>query len=176
MSSNIILWSDDVLKRAAVLWKDGHSASEIAKAIGTSRNAVCGKAFRRPYIFPPRGATAGASAARRVVEKLRGPREATVRTKAEKPAHTPSISSPKLAPVALPDDWTARDAPRFDLNRYQRDGVEPAPFRNIGRSQCHFPLQCFEAKAGPDTLYCAAPVAGHDAYCAEHRRLMTGGL
>lgn len=176
MSSNIILWSDDVLKRAAVLWKDGHSASQIAKAIGTSRNAVCGKAFRHPDIFPPRGTTGGASAARRVVEKLRGPREATVRAKAGKPARTPPLSSPKPEPVALPDNWTARDAARYDLDRYQRDGVEPVAFRNIGRSQCHFPLQCFEAKAGPDTLYCAAPVAGSDAYCAEHRRLMTGGL
>lgn len=40
-------WTDDRVERAAELWVAGHSASEVAKAIGgTSRNAVIGKMNR----------------------------------------------------------------------------------------------------------------------------------
>ena len=176
MSSNIILWSNDVLKRAAILWKDGRSAGEIAKAIGTSRNAVCGKVFRHPDIFPPRGKVGGASAARRVVEKLRGPREPASRTKAERAVRAPALLKAQPEPIALPAGWTDRDAPRFDLDRYQRPGFEPVAFISLARRQCHFPLQAFEAKAGPEMPCCGAPVAGDDRYCAEHRHLMTGGI
>lgn len=176
MSSNLIVWSDDVVKRAQTLWADGHSAGAIAKALGMTRNAVLGKAFRHPEIFKPRGKTGGAAKARRVVEKLRGPRESATRPKAERAVRAPALPKALPEPIALPAGWTDRDAPRFDLDRYQRTGFEPVAFISLERRQCHFPLQAFAAKAGPDMPCCGAPVAGEDRYCAEHRRLMTGGI
>lgn len=174
MSSNLIQWSDDVVKRAAALWRDGKSAGEIARMLGMSRNAVCGKAFRHPEIFPPRGTTGGASAARRTVEKLRGPMTPVERARPVRPVSAPRVQKPK--PVALPDGWSRADGARFDLDRYQRPGVAPVAFISLTRSQCHFPLQCFDAKAGPDMPCCGAPVAGKDRYCAEHRQIMTGAV
>lgn len=175
MSSNLIVWSDDVVKRAQILWADGHSAGAIAKALGMTRNAVLGKAFRHPEIFKPRGKTGGAAKVRQIVEKLRGPHApALPKTRGE-----PAIRSPRLQkpdPVALPSGWGKGDGERFDLSRFQREDVTPVAFRAIGRGQCHFPLECFEVKAGPDTPYCAAPVADGDSYCVMHRRLMTGGV
>lgn len=174
MSSNLITWSDDVVKRAQSLWADGHSAGAIAKTLGMTRNAVLGKAFRHPEIFKPRGKTGGSATARRIVEKLRGPQTpAAPKAKPEAEVRTPRL--PKPEPVALPSSWGREHGERFDLSRFRRDDVTPVAFRAIGRGQCHFPLEAFEVKAGPETLYCAAPVADGDSYCAVHRRLMTGG-
>lgn len=174
MSSNLIVWSDDVVKRAQTLWADGHSAGAIAKALGMTRNAVLGKAFRHPEIFKPRGKSGASAKARRIVEKLRGPQAPTIQKAKSEPAiRTPRL--PKPEPVALPSGWGRGDGERFDLSRFRRDDVSPVAFRAIDAGQCRFPLECFEVKAGPDTLYCAASVAAGDSYCAEHRRLMTGG-
>jgi GcrA cell cycle regulator len=41
-----LVWTDELKARLAVLWSDGHSASEIARRMGTTKNAVIGKANR----------------------------------------------------------------------------------------------------------------------------------
>lgn len=39
-------WTDDRIAELARLWQAGHSASEIGKRLGVSKNAVVGKAHR----------------------------------------------------------------------------------------------------------------------------------
>lgn len=47
-------WPDDVVQVASKMWRDGCSASLIAREIGKSRSAVVGKANRNRSLFPAR--------------------------------------------------------------------------------------------------------------------------
>lgn len=165
-------WPDDILKQAAALWQDGKSAAQIAKEIGRSRNAVLGKAFRMPSLFPARGERRPSVTIQRVVEKLRGPSAVSVRTKMEKPPRTPRL--PKPEPVDLPDGWLReRGQPiRNDLSIFALPGVEPVAFSDLGRHACRFPLEAAEVKAGPDMPCCGAKTGDGNSYCDAHRAIM----
>lgn len=47
-------WTDDNHSEAVEMWRDGYSFGQIAKALGTSRGAVCGYAARNRESFPLR--------------------------------------------------------------------------------------------------------------------------
>jgi hypothetical protein len=46
------MWKPKVAKRAKAMWTAGDSASIIAAALGVTRNAVLGKAFREDWPHP----------------------------------------------------------------------------------------------------------------------------
>ncbi|WP_421937295.1 GcrA family cell cycle regulator [Phenylobacterium sp.] len=39
-------WTDDRVERLRALWRDGQSATTVARALGVTRNAVIGKVYR----------------------------------------------------------------------------------------------------------------------------------
>lgn len=48
-------WTEDNTKKAAEMWANGATMSQIAKVVGVSRNAVSGKISRTRDIFPEKG-------------------------------------------------------------------------------------------------------------------------
>lgn len=44
-------WTNENLTKAATMWNEGQSGTDIAAAIGTTRNAVISKAHRTPKVF-----------------------------------------------------------------------------------------------------------------------------
>lgn len=175
MGSAGVEWPEELLKQAASLWAEGRSASQIAKVIGRSRNAVLGKAFRLPQTFPPRQSSRPASTVRRVIEKLREPRIPVARV--EKPIRTPRLPRQKPAdlPSNVPDGWLREPGQhvRNDLSIFALDGVPPVAFSDLGRNACRFPLQAAEVKAGPDMPCCGAKTDDGKSYCGAHKVVMT---
>jgi GcrA cell cycle regulator len=39
-------WTDERIEQLVTLWTNGHTAKEIGRRLGTSKNAICGKARR----------------------------------------------------------------------------------------------------------------------------------
>lgn len=166
-------WSEETLKEAAALRKEGKSAAQIARAIGRSRSAVLGKAYRLPEKFPPRGAVGRSGSVRHVIEKLREPRIPVARAKEEVPMRTPRL--PKPATVDVPDGWLreAGQHVRNDLSVFALKGVPPTAFSDLGRNACRFPLQAAEVKGGPDMPCCGAKTDDGKSYCGAHLMVTT---
>lgn len=112
-------WTDEALTKARALWDAGYSASEIGRAIGTSKNSVIGKAHRLGWPSRPspiREPTGRKPHVRRIVD-------------------TPTL--PQLRTVAC-----AMTAPRFDPEitpARSCQWIEGAPSR--GASFCGSPVQ-----------------------------------
>lgn len=68
-------WSDETIAQMRALWSEGHSTAEIGRRMGTSKNAVVGKAHR--IFLPPRPSPIRAAgsdiASRETILRAHGP-------------------------------------------------------------------------------------------------------
>lgn len=168
------IWTETISAKAQQLWRDGLSAGEIAKRIGATRSAVCGYATRNRDQFPHRRVAAGQGKAGQ--GKARRPEVKATGSGQQKQATRPPA---RPAAIFARAPWDSAPAPSDrivptgrDLSRFKIAGQQPVAFADLGRDQCRFPLERFEAVSGPATPCCAA-LTGEDAsYCDAHLRLM----
>lgn len=160
-------WTDDRVELVTRLWKDGCSASQIAKQVGgTTRNAVLGILHRRGLSNRP-GASAPARTA--VAKPPRSERAAAAPRAARSPRPAPGPLAPQqrvfgqtIAPPSIPE------LPPADT--VVVDFVPEAPglatTETLGRHMCKWPI-------GDPSLdsftYCGRRAAG--SYCDDHRQV-----
>ena len=151
-------WPDERVEQLKALWKQGLSATQVAKQMGgISRGAVCGKVWRLG--LEPRGVGAGATAA--VIN-----RKAAGHGRRQ-PFRTPPPPAPKSKPRKprrgehLPPDHIILRADAWA----PLAGSTPRALADRPAHGCRWPVEL----AG-ETLLCCQP-SGEDRYCPSHRWL-----
>jgi GcrA cell cycle regulator len=167
-------WTEERIALLTKYWQEGHSASQIAEALGEglTRNAVIGKAHRlglasRPS--PLKGADAGAEA-----KDGRNRRRVAAPAPAEDPAATTDNGADEAATAAV-----AEAAPVAPAVPAAPPPAAPAP-RRAGRASekvrrvtlldlndriCKWPIGHPDE---PDFHFCGKPVSPGFPYCPEH--------
>jgi len=146
-------WTEEAVARLRALWAESHSTAEIGRRMGTSKNAIIGKAHR--LRLAPR--------ASRIREKGTGtPRKPAV----------PRIRGPSLPPLAAvagsaPAKPVSLLTPPKPAVPVQAQAPRPATvFKPLaGKQPCCWPI------GEPGTRgfrYCDGPAAPGKPYCAEH--------
>ena len=154
------IWTDDTAAMALRMWKDGKSASEIARHLhngyGPSRNAVIGKVSRMAPDLRRGMARPSAPPVRKVFAAKPPPpvkthgfgRGLAWGKKGEVATKPPSpLPSAKLASASEPKHWAERR-----------------------RFECCWPV----SGSGADTMSCCAPGRHHTSggsYCDDHWKL-----
>ncbi len=137
-----IKWSDEQIKQASALWKEGRSVREIAEILGVPHTTANSVIYRNQKdMFPVRATT-------------------------RKPP------KPVGAPEANVSFVSAQASERYDFTQYQIEGTEPVAYWKLSGSQCHFPLERFEAVSGPETPCCGQRSLEGRSYCNTHWKLM----
>lgn len=130
------------LKKAAELWADNISASQIASMFGVTRSSIIGLTFRNRDLFPLKAKVPSQRAMRRIAAEARGPR-------LPKP---PKPKSPeKVAKIAAEEYDTAR----LDLAK---------PLHLLSSCECHWPLN-----DGDPFVFCAEETKEGQSFCTQHR-------
>jgi GcrA cell cycle regulator len=137
-------WTDDRVEMLTQLWLSGHSAAQVALALGgVSRNAVIGKLHRLGLT----GVRAAASRPRRIAPSAARPQR-PIRWGATKRATT---SSPAAAPAPIP--------------------VEPGLVRDTTGLRLHVCKWPIGDPQAADFSFCGRRALGGGPYCPEHHRL-----
>lgn len=138
-----IVWSDKQMELAVSLWIDGKSVSQIATAMGLPKPTVAKNIYKHHKDkFPARDKPAGK-------EKRM-----------------------KETPLPFVAQYDANASTRYDFTKYQIEGTTPVAYWELTGSQCHFPLEKFEAVSGPETPCCGQHSLDGRSYCNTHWRLM----
>lgn len=147
-------WAEDKVSLLRSMHRDGRSYREIAKALGVTRNAVCGKANRLGLSDPSRATKTNYS---------NGMRQRPV---AVRPPPVPKvITPPKAAPVRAP-----KVKAKVSL-------APPAPnaewriLMDLERGMCRWPVGEDPGVGNGDRqLFCAAVAADDCSYCSHHAK------
>jgi hypothetical protein len=177
MMADRSVWTPENKDKAAKMWAEGLSASQIGTALNVTRMAVLGLANRNRDAFPlrePKKTNGRSSRAIRPVSTLaiRGARKRMVAKASSRVERTPATKAvPNFEPI-----WAAppADGVRTDLGRYRLAGADPIPFAALDSRQCRFPLECFEVKSGPQTPCCGQQTEGLGGYCQAHIMILRG--
>lgn len=98
------VWDTRNTRKASKLWRDGHSASMIAREIGTSRNAVVGKAYRMRDMFPARIHSSNHRPQKKKAKPVaRMPRRVISPSFVPKPKHDSEVFQTKFTSKSLMD-------------------------------------------------------------------------
>lgn len=146
-------FTTEEINRAAALWAEKYSASQIGRRLGRTRNSIVGLASRNRERFPARKAGFHTSRKRRPIEKIE---KAVVVARAK----------PKSAPVyPRPSTLGEAFAPL--------SGIKPVPL--VARHGCAWPIHpSGDPLREKTSLYCNARKADGSAYCAAHREMAKG--
>lgn len=169
-------WTADRVDALTKDWKDGLSASQIAKRLGgVTRNAVIGKVHRLGLMKPNGGVRHAMSAARSNRARM-----GTTRAQGA-PGRTAGMAS-RVFGIALPDcgknpgksaERAAEGKALIAAVEANREVLSPnaRPWEERGRGQCAWPL----GETGA-IRSCCNPVEddGGRPYCDGHRRMMGG--
>jgi len=155
-------WTEDRVEEMKKLWRNGWSASEIAKKLGgVSRNAVIGKIHRlrlaRHRPASPRKVNTPTPVA---PQKANGaaPRK-SFGTRISAPTFHPVGES--LAPIEIPSSFVEMRA------TFPKVTGLPDALLKRAAGQCEFPVGDVTS---PDFHYCTNAKGGHSRYCAAHHR------
>jgi hypothetical protein len=153
-----IFWTEARIADLRERWTAGESASVIAAAFGTTRNAVIGKVRRLDL-------------ERRVVKTdARGKNLATAK------------KSYRIAPKVRPQVQSinragAANIPSIEVEDFTQRTVDVASLRknivDVGlRTECHYPDK--DRNADGHLTFCGHPVSGTSSWCAAHYALAHG--
>ena len=156
-------WTDQVISTLRILWTEGHSTAEIGRRMGTSKNAIVGKAHR--LCLPPRPSPirsvpqARATPTRRVSP----PVPVLPSLLPDRPTAPPSPGATARSDKAPPPGAPTRPAPT--------PAPEPPPVRPVPppvsrlANGCQWPIG-EPGKAG--FHLCGDDTAPGKPYCASH--------
>ena len=174
-------WTDDRVEKLKLLWGDGMSASQIAKALGgVTRNAVIGKVHRLG--LSNRGTAAGGQAASGEAKKADKPARPSrpVKAAAEpKPAAVAVEEAAKPAPVVVRTQPVIRDAtqPRAPGLPTPEERAARATLAEIEKMARRLDLMSLTERTckwpiGDPTEesfhFCGLPSAAGKPYCEHH--------
>jgi GcrA cell cycle regulator len=145
-------WTDAAVATLCRLWAEGHSASEIGRRMGVSKNAVVGKAHRLDL------------SARPTPIRTRDPSK-------PKPERRPR--APKSSLPSLPSLEEAAPAPTIGTGVRHCIEREPAIAEEhdpavTGDKPCRWPIG---NPGTPGFRFCEAPALVGKPYCPEHAEL-----
>lgn len=143
-------WTDERIALLTDLWTAGKTGSECAEALGISRNAALGKAYRL-------GLPARVRATPKPMSRPRAPRPPKPVIARPAPAPRPAKPARVVAPPPAP----------------MPPKCHPVSLMAVVYGQCRFPVAGW---AGPDApFYCGSPSTDGRSYCRWHQRIAEGG-
>jgi GcrA cell cycle regulator len=185
-------WTDDRVLKLRTMWADGHSASQIATALGgVTRNAVIGKVHRLGLSGRDRtgtGAAAKAAAKPKTPKAPRAPSAARKRTtakaKAPRKANTARKAPPASKPLVEPAS-RARNVPSAPRIPQAVRDMAGRPFQapkeaikladgsyatvlTITEHMCKWPLG---DPGADDFRFCGRRTEEEEPYCTAHSRV-----
>ncbi len=153
-------WTDERVETLKKLWQEGHSASQIAKALGgVTRNAVIGKVHRLGLS----GRAAPSQPARPLYKPARPPRPAA------QPAHTPHVShAAPAAPQRVTPPVVARPPVISQPVVPYVESPGTATVLTLGAKMCKWPI----GDPSSDSFsFCGRRADDGTPYCVEHGRV-----
>ncbi|CAM3841307.1 GcrA family cell cycle regulator [Agrobacterium radiobacter] len=197
-TQNRIKWDDRSVATASSLWASGKSVTDLARHFDVSRSTISGMILRNREKFENRSRAPvqriewseqsidkavalwkEGRSVREIAENLNVPTSQAnaviYRNYRDRfPVRSGSRKPPK--PVGAPEVATSfvstQASERYDFTQYQIEGTEPVPYWKLSGSQCHFPLERFEAVSGPETPCCGQGNLEGRSYCNTHWKLM----
>jgi GcrA cell cycle regulator len=155
-------WTPERIDELKKLWEAGHSASEIGKKLGVSKNAVVGKAHRLKLASRPSPIKRGGSGQRR--RPAAAQRQAAARAATASPLlnTTPSTTAPAAGGPgkAVTHSPFAREPVRSPAPSPARSAR-----RSAGSSDCAWPIG---DPGDPDFRFCGEPSVPGKPYCQAH--------
>lgn len=136
-------WSEAQYELAVRLWDEGRSLRYIGAEMGLNASTVHFVTSNNPDRFRQRK-----------------------RTRASSPVNNRVAREPVLGFIEN------QASERYDFTQYQIEGAEPVPYWKLSGSECHFPLERFEAVSGPETPCCGQRNLEGRSYCNTHWKLM----
>ena len=139
-------WTDDTIARLRTLWDEGHSTAEIGRRMGTTKNAIVGKAHRLelPWRKSP------------IIRS--GPSPSGRQPRAARPSLPPLPSAPARPAPPPPAPPPAPPAPALPPRRRYGPSGQP----------CCWPLG---EPGRPGFRFCDEGTAPGKPYCPEHAGL-----
>jgi GcrA cell cycle regulator len=166
-------WSEDRVEVLRDLWKQGFSASQIAKKLGgVTRNAVIGKANRMGLEGRGRPSSPEAISLGRKVRTLPKAKRGGFSLPSYTTLSTPNpVERLKNAAIA---NAAAKLAPAADVIAREHafqpiPGSKPMPYLERPAKGCRWPV----GGEGAEMLACCEDRQGESIYCAAHRKLGT---
>ncbi|MDO8421116.1 MAG: GcrA family cell cycle regulator, partial [Parvibaculum sp.] len=150
-------WTPAMVETAVSMAKDEKSAAEIARKVGKTRSAVCGRLFRMGIKL--KGRSGGASQKRNIERRA-------------KPAPVPR-AVPQVRRFEPPVPREVEPLIPFELPVVARGGKPPAntaaAVLELQKHECKYPIG---DPGSPGFSFCRAPVGGCDTtYCAAHHAI-----
>jgi GcrA cell cycle regulator len=147
-------WNDETISRLRALWDEGLSTAEIGRRLGTTKNAVVGKAHRLDLPQRPTPIRRAGSGKPRPPPRPRAPRLSDLAP----------LGCLKPAPAAAPRRPPAPSQPPLP----RPTPAPSAPPIPLGKVLCCWPIG--EASTA-DFRFCDAPAVAGKPYCEEHCKL-----
>ena len=133
------------LKKAAEMWAEDVSASQIAALFGVTRSAVIGLTFRNRDLFPLKEKKPSKTYLRKQAAALRPPR-------LPKTPKSPKLPSPQKVAKIEANEY---DTSRADFQK---------PLHLLSSCECHWPLN-----DGSPFMFCAAETDEGQIFCVQHK-------
>ena len=149
-------WADDIIARLRKLWAEGHSAAEIGRRLGISKNAIIGKSHR--LCLPARPSPIQRTCLERIVRPPR-PRCPALAELQGKPPVTQPTNSQHVAGAQLTAPMPT------SVQRLQPDVAQPTRTPRLSKHPCCWPI------GDPGTKgfrFCEELSEAGKSYCPRH--------
>lgn len=161
-------WTKPRVAKAAAMWADGQTGSQIAKALHVTRSSVLGMMHRRREQFPLKTAAQG----NRAYDRYRTPSAIAKRRAKAKPKPQPKPKEDRMEPVRVfVPPMPVQDVPAPDAFAPLL-GTVPALF--IEAEGCRWPVTLDGSVMDTSTHCCNARRLLKSSYCAAHKALSVG--
>lgn len=160
-------WTPERIDELKRLWDAGHSASEIGKQLGVSKNAVVGKAHRLKLAARPSPIKRGGGTTRR--------RPAAAQRQAAARAATASPFSGTSVPAGAGSNGSASNGKAVSASPFVAPEPERSPIRARSRTRAVRSSLSSQSCAWPigdpgdaSFHFCGEPTVPGKPYCAAH--------
>lgn len=171
------VWTEERIKKASAMWKEGASASDIAAAIGGgfSRSAVCGKLQRLGLLRSEHGKTGSRRKAAEGARSAKAEQPGAAKIAAVKKARVGGFAGKAIAVAAekkrsanVPSaaaSASLKPPMAVDGPVFSPAAREPVSLLALGADRCKWPLG---DPLQPGFGFCGDQVQAGKPYCAQH--------